>query len=246
MSEDAIGYVINLRGPLCRTCLQDWGASEDDFDRPAVRRAHFLELVPFWKLRAGANALASGANALALLPPPLGPRSGIACASAHKHDMSSQTVTSTTTVRQRQLYPKKTSGNSFTRSTASCSARRPRNDSLTQRERSYSPSSLSFISLHHQTRPVVSRVVNVTPPPPPPHRANPRAMSNHDPDDRLQLINRLAVVRARLRAIEEQIDFSEWKTLFNEMISLQRRIHESERDTWGSSRFQSWTLWTLG
>jgi len=47
MSEDAIGYVINLRGPLCRTCLQDWGASEDDFDRPAVRRAHFLELVPF-------------------------------------------------------------------------------------------------------------------------------------------------------------------------------------------------------
>ena len=56
-------------------------------------------------------------------------------------------------------------------------------------------------------------------------------MSNHDPDDRLQLINRLAVVRARLRAIEEQIDFSEWKTLFNEMISLQRRIHESERDT---------------
>jgi hypothetical protein len=48
------------------------------------------------------------------------------------------------------------------------------------------------------------------------------------PDDLRKLTERLAEVRAKLRAIEEQVDLTEWKTLFNEMVSLERKLRESE------------------
>ena len=48
------------------------------------------------------------------------------------------------------------------------------------------------------------------------------------PDDCRQMTERLAKVRAELRAIEEEFNLTEWKKLFSEMLSLERRLHESE------------------
>ncbi len=48
------------------------------------------------------------------------------------------------------------------------------------------------------------------------------------PDDRQKLVECLAEVHAKLQAIEEQFDLTEWKTLFNEMVSLERKLNESE------------------
>ena len=48
------------------------------------------------------------------------------------------------------------------------------------------------------------------------------------PDDFRQMTERLAKVRAELRAIEEQFNLTERKKLFNEMLSLERRLQESE------------------
>src|SRR6476660_9517711 len=48
------------------------------------------------------------------------------------------------------------------------------------------------------------------------------------PDERRQANERLAEVRAKIRAIEEQIDLPEWKRLYNEMLRLQRRLQQPE------------------
>ena len=48
------------------------------------------------------------------------------------------------------------------------------------------------------------------------------------PDERRQANERLAEVRAKIRAIEEQIDLTDWKRLYNEMLRLQRRLQQPE------------------